>query len=102
MILNIWYTLFDQILRFELNPKKLLKKVLNSKTNVRFQEFVSLVEAFGFQLSRINGSHHIFVHLQSRQSINIQNENGKAKPYQIHQFLKLIERYNIEMSGDQS
>ncbi len=25
-------------------------------------EFVSLVKAFGFTLSRINGSHHIFTH----------------------------------------
>jgi predicted RNA binding protein YcfA (HicA-like mRNA interferase family) len=84
-----------------LNPKKILKKVLNSKANVRFQEFVSLVEAFGFQLSRINGSHHIFIHIQFKHSINIQNDNGNAKPYQIHQFLKLIERYNIEMIGDE-
>jgi len=27
--------------------------------------------------------------------INVQNVKGQAKPYQIRQFLRLVERYNI-------
>jgi predicted RNA binding protein YcfA (HicA-like mRNA interferase family) len=39
-----------------------------------------LIEAFGFELVRVSGSHHIFEHLQVAELINIQNVNGQAKP----------------------
>jgi hypothetical protein len=29
--------------------------------------------------------------------VNLQNVNGQAKPYQIRQLLRLIERYNLQM-----
>ena len=81
--------------------RKLLQKALSSPKNVRFSEVVTLVEAFGFRLSRVKGSHHIFVHPEVRELINLQNVGGKAKPYQIRQFLRLVERYNLTM-GDES
>ena len=59
-----------------------------------------IVKAFGFRLSRIKGSHHIFVHPQVRELVNLQNVGGKAKPYQVRQFLHLVERYNLTM-GDE-
>ena len=68
---------------------------------MRFDEMVALVEAFGFRLSRIKGSHHIFVHLQVRELVNLQDVDGKAKPYQVRQFLRLIERYDLTL-GDES
>lgn len=58
---------------------------------------VALVEAFGFRLSRVRGSHHIFVHPQVRELVNLQNVSGKAKIHQIRQFLRLVERYNLTM-----
>jgi len=77
--------------------RKLLQKALSSPKNVRFNEMVTLVEAFGFRLSRVKGSHHIFVHPQVRELVSLQNVDGKAKPYQIRQFLRLVERYNLTM-----
>jgi predicted RNA binding protein YcfA (HicA-like mRNA interferase family) len=68
---------------------------------MRFDEMVALAEAFGFHLSRVKGSHHIFVHPQVRELVNLQNVGGKAKPYQVRQFLRLVERYNLTM-GDES
>jgi predicted RNA binding protein YcfA (HicA-like mRNA interferase family) len=44
---------------------------LTSPRNVRFKEMVALVEAFGFRLSRVKGSHHIFVRPDVRELINI-------------------------------
>lgn len=82
-----------------MNKRKLLQKVLAGSKNVRFTEMVSLVEAFGFHLSRTEGSHHIFAHPEVAELINFQNIKGKAKPYQIRQFLKLIERYRIQMEN---
>jgi predicted RNA binding protein YcfA (HicA-like mRNA interferase family) len=56
-----------------------------------------VVEAFGFRLERVKGSHHIFDHQDVPVLINLQNVNGKAKPYQIKQFLEIVERYNLEL-----
>lgn len=56
-----------------------------------------LVEALGFELKRISGSHHIFVHADVLELVNLQEVDGQAKPYQIRQFLKLVERYSLEL-----
>jgi hypothetical protein len=32
--------------------------------------------------------------------MNIQNVTGKAKPYQIRQFLRIVERYNLQSEVD--
>jgi predicted RNA binding protein YcfA (HicA-like mRNA interferase family) len=84
-----------------MKKRKLLQKALSSPKNMQFNEMVTLVEAFGFRLSRVKGSHHIFVHPQVRELVNLQNVGGKAKPYQVRQFLRLVERYNLTM-GDES
>jgi predicted RNA binding protein YcfA (HicA-like mRNA interferase family) len=55
-----------------------------------------LIESFGFRLSRVEGSHHIFVHPHVSELVNIQNIKGQAKPYQIKQFLALLEKYNLK------
>jgi predicted RNA binding protein YcfA (HicA-like mRNA interferase family) len=80
--------------------RKLLQKALSSPKNVRFNQMVMLVEAFGFRPSRVKGSHHIFVHPQVQELVNLQNVGGKAKPYQIRQFLRLVERYNLTMEDE--
>ena len=82
-----------------MNKKKLLKKVLTNSRNISFDEFRTLVEAFGFELDRTSGSHHIFKKQDVRELVNIQSVDGKAKPYQIKQFLMLVERYNLQLEG---
>jgi predicted RNA binding protein YcfA (HicA-like mRNA interferase family) len=83
-----------------MKQRKLLQKALSSPRNMRFKEMVALVEAFGFRLARVKGSHHIYVHPEVEELINIQDVGGQAKPYQVRQFLKLVERYNLE-PGDE-
>jgi len=57
--------------------------------------------AFGFSFSRITGRHHIYDHTDLPQSISVQpGKNKQAKPYQIKQFLKLIEKCNLKMDGE--
>lgn len=79
---------------------KLLHRALSGSKNIRFDELVGLVGAFGFRLSRTSGSHHIFVHKNVPELLNLQDVGGEAKPYQIKQFLRLVERYNLQM-GDE-
>ncbi|MBI4318050.1 MAG: type II toxin-antitoxin system HicA family toxin [Chloroflexi bacterium] len=83
-----------------MNKRKLLAKALARQGNFRFSEMVALVEAFGFHLSRVSGSHHIFVHPHIQELVNIQNVNGKAKSYQIRQFLQIVEWYNLELEDE--
>ena len=83
-----------------MNKRKLLEKVLASPKNVRFKDMAALVEAFGFQLSRVKGSHHIFVRSGVVELVILQNVDGKAKPYQIRQFLQLVEWYNLTMEDN--
>ncbi len=80
-----------------MNKRKLLQKILDGSKNVRFQDTISLVQAFGFRLSRVSGSHHIFTHPGIPELVNLQEVHGQAKPYQIKQFLKLVERHNLVM-----
>lgn len=80
--------------------QKLLQQVLNNSKDVSFKDMVSLIEAFGFTLSRVNGSHHIFTHPNIPELVNIQNVKGKAKPYQVRQFLTLVETHNLSLEED--
>ena len=59
-----------------------------------------MVEGFGFRLDRVSGSHHIFVHEAIPELVNLQEVKGEAKPYQIRQFLRLIERYNLKLEDE--
>lgn len=83
-----------------MNKRKLLQKALAGSKKVRFVDFVTLVEAFGFNRVRTSGGHQIFEHAAVDELVNLQSKDGKAKPYQIKQFLELVELYNLEL-GDE-
>ena len=83
-----------------MKKRKFLRKLLSGSKNVRFSEVVACAEAFGFRLDRVSGSHHIFVHPDIPELINLQDVKGKAKPYQIKQLLQTIEAYNLRMEDE--
>ena len=81
-----------------MNPRNLLRRLASgSLQNVRFGDFRRLIEAFGFELSRTAGSHHIFTHPEIPELVNAQDVQGEAKPYQIRQLLRIVERYNLQL-----
>jgi len=82
-----------------MNRKKILKKILDGSKNIKFSDIVNLIEGFGFQLSRTDGSHHIFSRPDIPELVNIQSVKGQVKPYQIRQFLKLVEKYDLSLEG---
>lgn len=49
----------------------------------------------GFREVRTRGSHHIFTHERVPGLLNLQDVKGEAKPYQIRQFVRMVERYNL-------
>ena len=77
--------------------EKLLRKLMSGSKNIKFSELQATVKLFGFQLDRISGSHHIYIHPEVPELVNIQNVKGKSKPYQIKQFLAIVERHNLQM-----
>ena len=83
-----------------MNLRKLLQKALASPANLRFEEACILARAFGFHLSRVNGSRHIFSRLNIPEILNLQDVDGKAKPYQVKQLLALVERYNLSLGKE--
>lgn len=78
-----------------MNRRKILQKILGGSKNIRFSDMVNLVEGFGFTLSRTDGSHHIFFRPDVPELVNLQNIKGQAKPYQMRQFLKLVEKHDL-------
>ncbi|MCL2004405.1 MAG: type II toxin-antitoxin system HicA family toxin [Oscillospiraceae bacterium] len=80
-----------------MNKKKILLQIYNNSKNVRFNDFVTVVKAFGFFPARSEGSHFIYKNSEINEWINLQNVNGEAKPYQIKQFLSLVEKYNLKL-----
>jgi predicted RNA binding protein YcfA (HicA-like mRNA interferase family) len=83
-----------------MNRRKLLQKIISGSKNITFSEMANLVKGFGFVLSRTDGSHHIFVRADIPELVNLQNVHGQAKPYQMRQFLKLVEKYNLKMEDE--
>jgi predicted RNA binding protein YcfA (HicA-like mRNA interferase family) len=60
-----------------------------------------VTETFGFTFERISGSHHIYSHPAISQPISVQpDHNGQAKSYQMKQFTKLIEKYDLRLQDD--
>ena len=76
--------------------EQLLQKILSGRSdaNIRFGDLRSLLRNLGFT-ERVQGSHHIFRKDGVAEKINIQRDNGHAKPYQVQQVRKVILKYEL-------
>jgi predicted RNA binding protein YcfA (HicA-like mRNA interferase family) len=84
-----------------MDSRRLLARLARGAVaNVSFSDMKRLVEAFGFELRRTSGSHHIFSHPDVPELLNLQEVRGEAKPYQIRQLLRLVERYALELEEE--
>ncbi len=66
-------------------------------SNVSYADLLRLVEAFGFRKVRTRGSHSVFSHPECPGLLSLQSVRGQAKPYQIRQFMALVERNGLRM-----
>jgi len=84
-----------------MNRRRLLARLASGAfNNVAFADLRNLTEGFGFELARASGSHHIFKHPAISELLTVQNVSGEAKPYQIRQLLRLVERYNLPLEDE--
>ena len=76
--------------------EKLLFKVLRgtSDANLSINDLCGLVKRFGFE-ERIRGSHHVFRKEGIEEKINLQQDDDKAKSYQVRQVRALILKYKL-------
>jgi len=81
--------------------EKLYARIKNNQKNVRFQDFCTLMEHFGFALVRISGSHHLYQRPEFEAVMNVQPKKDKlAKAYQVQQFLKLVDAHNLQLENE--
>lgn len=75
---------------------KMLLQVLSGSAdqNVSFNDLCSLLKQLGFDL-RIRGSHHIFTKADIAEILNLQDKQGKSKPYQVKQVREIILKYQL-------
>jgi hypothetical protein len=83
-----------------MKPDRLLRRITSGATsNVAFEDFRRLIDAFGFRRVRVAGSHQVFAHDRIPELPNLQPVAGEAKPYQIRRFLRLVERYDLPLES---
>ena len=76
-----------------MNKNEIYEELKRNPKNVRFEILCKAAELVGFRFRGGKGSHRIYVKDGIREMLNFQNVKGKAKPYQVKQFLKIIEIY---------
>ena len=78
-----------------MDKKEIYSKLKANPKNIKFTEMCSYAKMFGFEFKGGKGSHRIFTKKGVREILNFQNVKGRAKPYQVRQFINIIERYNL-------
>lgn len=84
-----------------MHRRELLGRLVEGRLrNVSFRDFCGLVEGFGFTLDRVRGSHHVYHRSGLVARLVLQSAGGEAKPYQIRQFLALVEEYDLRLEDE--
>lgn len=81
----------------DVGSRETLERARAGPANLHFREMTRLLQSLGFKLARVSGSHHIFTHPNIPELVNLQEVNGRCKPYQVRQVLKLVDRYNLKL-----
>lgn len=76
---------------------KILAKMRDEPYNLRYAELFAVCPAYFGKPRQTGSSHAVFkTPWIGDPRINIQNANGKAKPYQIRQVLATLEKLNSQ------
>jgi hypothetical protein len=69
-----------------------IEALAGSRANIRFRDLLAICVQF-FGEPRIRGSHHIFkMPWPSDPRINLQEDGSHAKPYQVHQVPRALQK----------
>lgn len=73
--------------------EKLLAKARQTPNDLLFDEFETLLKRSGWVFKRQSGSHRVWLS-PGKRALPIQSNGGKAKGYQVTQFLLIMEKEN--------
>lgn len=77
--------------------EKLINDIHKNPANVKFSDLCNVCEHYFGKPRQSGSSHRIYkTPWQGDPRVNIQNNKGKAKAYQVKQVLKAIERLEVE------
>ena len=77
--------------------EKLLGQMRSSPSGVRFEDLAKVCDHYFGQPRQQGTSHRVYrMPWQGDPRVNIQNDRGKAKPYQVRQVLVAIEKLEGE------
>ena len=75
----------------------IITKMKNNPSDVRFSDLSKVCISYFGRARQKEGSHHVYkTPWKGDPRINIQNNKGKAKAYQVKQVLLAIEKLEVE------
>jgi hypothetical protein len=76
--------------------QNILIKMRGTPKSIRFNDLCKVCESYFGKARQSGSSHRVYkTPWQGDPRVNIQNSNGKAKPYQVRQVLQAIERLEV-------
>ncbi len=83
-----------------MSKRSVYDELKKKSKNMRFERLCGAAELFGFRFRGGKGSHRIYVREGVKEMLNFQNVGGMAKPYQVRQFIKIIDKYKLLTGND--
>jgi predicted RNA binding protein YcfA (HicA-like mRNA interferase family) len=84
-----------------MRPSRLLERILRGDVaNVDYIDLVRLAVALGFQEVGGRGSHRVFSRPGVTELVNLQEEKGQAKRYQVRQIVTLVRKYDLRLEDE--
>lgn len=75
----------------------IIDEMRNNPSGIRFADLCKVCDHFFGQARQTSGSHRVYkTPWIGDPRVNVQNDKGKAKVYQVRQVLKAIEQMEIE------
>ena len=77
--------------------ESILKALRRNPKGVRFADLVKICDSYFGEARQASGSHRVYrTPWPGDPRVNIQNDNGMAKAYQVRQILKAIQKLEVQ------
>jgi hypothetical protein len=82
--------------------KVILSKMLRNPKGIRFQDLCKVCDFYFGEARQSGSSHRIYkTPWQGDPRVNLQNDKGMAKAYQVRQVLKAIEQLEAQRNDEE-
>jgi hypothetical protein len=75
--------------------REIYETLIRNPRNIRSEFLCKAAIRFGFTRKGGKGSHQVFTRAGIAEILNVQEVSGKAKPYQVKQLCRVIEKYSL-------